>query len=251
MSDLDLGGKVAFVTGGSRGIGWAAAEALARHGCHVAINARTDPDGLAARAADLSRRFSVETLPLAGDVAEAGEVATWYQAIFQKWRRLDVLVNNAGVLEEGLLGMIASDVIDRVIDVNTKGAIHNLQAAARLMTRAGRGSIINMTSILGTEGDAGSAVYAASKAALIGLTYAAAKELAPRQVRVNAIAPGYIATDLVRGLPAEVQARRLGQIGMGRVGQATDVAGVVLFLASELSSYVTGQVLGVDGGMRI
>ncbi|MCE9576998.1 MAG: SDR family oxidoreductase [Deltaproteobacteria bacterium] len=250
MNPLDLAGRVAFVTGGSRGIGWACAELLAGHGCNIAINGRTET-GLAERAADLAQRFGVETLALAGDVARAAEVEPWYQAIFRKWRRLDVLVNNAGVLEPGLVGMISADLVDRVIDTNAKGAIYNLQAAARLMTRAGRGSIINMTSIIGVEGDAGNTVYAASKAAVIGMTYAAAKELAPKGVRVNAVAPGYIETDLVAGIGADAHERRLGQIGMGRIGAPVDVARAVLFLASDLSTYVTGQVLGVDGGMRI
>jgi len=250
MNPLDLAGRVAFVTGGSRGIGWACAELLASHGCNIAINGRSGT-GLAERAADLAQRFGVETLALAGDVARPAVVEPWYLAIFRTWRRLDVLVNNAGVLEPSLVGMIAADLVDRVIDTNAKGAIYNLQAAARLMSRASRGSIINMTSIIGVEGDAGNTVYAASKAAVIGMTYAAAKELAPKGVRVNAVAPGYIETDLIAGIGANAHARRLGQIGMGRIGAPVDVARAVLFLASDLSTYVTGQVLGVDGGMRI
>jgi 3-oxoacyl-[acyl-carrier protein] reductase len=246
-----LEGQVAFVTGASRGIGWAVAELFAQHGAHVALNGRRDPDGLAARAADLRTRFGVETLALPGDVSAAADVDGFFRAIFKQWKRLDVLVNNAGVLEDALLGMIPNEMIDTVIDVNTKGAIRCLQGAARLMARARRGAIINMASIVGTHGNEGQAVYAASKAALIGLTKSAAKELAPQGIRVNAIAPGYIETDMVRALPADKQARLIASIGMMRPGTAEDVARVALFLASELSAYVTGQVVGVDGGLRM
>ncbi|HTJ46701.1 MAG TPA: SDR family oxidoreductase [Kofleriaceae bacterium] len=243
-----LAGRVALVTGGSRGIGWATAELFAEHGAHVVINGRSDPS---ARAKELSERFGVETLAIAADVAKAAEVDAMFREIFKKWKRLDVLVNNAGILEDALVGMIPDAMIDGVIDVNTKGAIRCLQGAARLMTRAKRGSIINMTSIVGTNGNEGQAVYGASKAALIGLTKSAAKELAPQGIRVNAIAPGYIDTDMVRALPADKQAKLVAAIGMGRAGTAKDVAKVALFLASDLAEYVTGQVVGVDGGLRM
>ena len=245
-----LAGRTAFVTGGTRGIGWEVARTLAAHGAAVAISGRRD-DVVAERAAALATEFGVATLGLIADVADPDAVKASYQAIFKAWKQLDVLVNNAGVLDGGLLGMIGADVIDRVIDTNAKGAIHNLQAAARLMSRHKRGSIVNLTSILGTHGDTGQAVYAASKAAVIGLTLAAAKELAPQGIRVNAIAPGYVDTEMVQALPAEVQARQLATIGLGRAGSPDDVARAVLFFASDLSTYVTGQVLGVDGGMRI
>ena len=244
-----LAGRTAFVTGSSRGIGREVARTLAAHGADVALNGRQDPDGLAAQAAALATEFGVRTLALPGDVADPAVVKGWFATLFAQWRRLDVLVNNAGVLEGALLGMAGADLIDRVIDTNTKGAIHVLQAGARLMARHRAGSIINVSSILGTHGGAGQAVYAASKAALLGLTWSAAKELAPQGIRVNAIAPGYIATDLVRGLPPAVVAERTAAIGLGRVGTPADVAGVVLFLASDLGGYVTGQVLGVDGGL--
>jgi 3-oxoacyl-[acyl-carrier protein] reductase len=175
----------------------------------------------------------------------------WFQSIFKAWKRLDVLVNNAGILEDALLGMITPELVDRVLGVNTRAALLVLQGAARLMQRAKSGSIINMSSIIGVEGNEGQVVYGASKAALVGLTLSAAKELAPAKIRVNAVAPGYIETDMIKHLPAEVHAQRMGQIGMGRIGTPADIANAVLFLASDLSTYVTGQVLGVDGGMRI
>jgi 3-oxoacyl-[acyl-carrier protein] reductase len=246
-----LAGKTAFVTGGSRGIGAAVAEALAAHGADVAIGGRSDPAGLDAAAAELAARHGVRTLAIAGDVGEPAQVAAAYQTIWRAWKRLDVLVNNAGVMENGVLGMITAEQIDRVLATNTRGAILHLQAAARLMGRSRVGAIVNVASILGVRGGAGQSVYAASKAALIGLTLSAAKELAGQGVRVNAVAPGYIDTELVRGLAEDVRAARLAQIGLGRIGTPAEVADVVVFLASDLARYVTGQVLGVDGGMVI
>ncbi len=246
-----LAGKTAFVTGASRGIGLEVATTLAALGADVALGGVRDPDGLARTAADLAARHGVRTLALPGDVADPAAVKACYQAIFKAWKQLDVLVNNAGILEGALIGMISDELIDRVLGTNTRGAIHHLQGAARLMARAKRGAIINVSSIIGVRGDEGQAVYAASKAAVIGLTLAAAKELAPQGIRVNAVAPGYIETDMIKGLAPEVHARRLAQIGLGRVGTAADVANLIAFLASDLAAYVTGQVIGVDGGMRL
>jgi 3-oxoacyl-[acyl-carrier protein] reductase len=246
-----LAGKTAFVTGASRGIGRAVAETLAALGADVALGGVRDPDGLAQAAAELAARHGVRTLALPGDVADPAAVRASYQAIFKAWKQLDVLVNNAGVLEGARIGMIDDRLVERVLATNAGGAIHHLQGAARLMGRAKRGAIINVSSIMGVRGDEGQAVYAASKAAVIGLTLAAAKELAPQGIRVNAVAPGYIATDMIAGLAPEVHAQRLGQIGLGRVGTAAEVADVIAFLASDLAAYVTGQVIGIDGGMRI
>jgi 3-oxoacyl-[acyl-carrier protein] reductase len=216
----------------------------------VAVCGR-DQAVLAALAAELAGAHGVETLALAFDVAEAGAVAAAYQAVFARWKRLDACVNNAGVIEEGLLAMTTGAQIDRVMDVNAKGALYVLQGAARLMARRKAGAIVNVTSIMAAQGGAGLTAYAASKAAVVGMTIAAARELAPQGIRVNAVAPGFIDTELTAGVSADVRAARLGQIALGRAGTADDVARVVLFLASEQAAYVTGQVVGVDGGMRV
>jgi 3-oxoacyl-[acyl-carrier protein] reductase len=183
------------------------------------------------------------------DVADSAQVAVFYRKVFDRYRRLDVLVNNAGVLGDAVVGMIADDLIDNTMATNVKGAIYNLQAAARLMQRKKTGSIINLSSIIGTRGNRGQTVYGTSKAAIIGLTQSAAKDLAPANIRVNAIAPGYIDTPMIAHLDPTTHATWVANIGLGRIGKAEEVANAILFLASDLSSYVTGQVLGVDGGM--
>jgi 3-oxoacyl-[acyl-carrier protein] reductase len=244
-----LEGRVALVTGSTRGIGWATAQRLAAHGATVVLNGCSEAGTLEKRVAELSESAGRQMLGLCFDVADDARVVGAVREIYSRYKRLDVLVNNAGILKDAMLGMVTREGLDRLIDVNVKGAIFVLQAAARLMMRQKGGSIINMSSIVGTQGNRGQAGYAASKAALIGLTLSAAKELAPHGIRVNAVAPGYIDTDMIRHLSPEVHRERVASIGMGRVGQPEDVADTVVFLASDLSRYVTGQVIGVDGGM--
>jgi 3-oxoacyl-[acyl-carrier protein] reductase len=250
-ASFGLVGKVAVVTGSTRGIGWSVAEQLAAAGAHVVINGRVEGPLLAARAQELGERYGVETLAIAADAADSKQVAALYQAVFKRWKRLDVLVNSAGILRDALIGMISDELIRETIQVNLVGSIYHLQGAAKLMGRAKSGSIVNLTSIVGVEGNEGQAVYAASKAGVIGLTLAASKELAPQGIRVNAIAPGFIHTDMTAQLPPEKYELRSSLIRMKRVGTPEDVARAVLFLASDLSSYVTGQVIGVDGSMQI
>jgi 3-oxoacyl-[acyl-carrier protein] reductase len=174
-----------------------------------------------------------------------------FQAIFKQYKRLDVLLANAGILDDALLGMVTKSQIDRVFGANVFGLIYSAQYASRLMARGGGGSIINIASIIGTNGNAGQVVYGGSKAAVLGITKSLAKELASSQIRVNAIAPGFIDTAMTQGLPAAKYSERLESIAMQRIGTPEDVAKAALFLASDLSTYVTGQCIGVDGGMLI
>lgn len=245
---VGLRGKVAVVTGGSRGIGRASARLLAAEGMSLAVLGRTDSSELREACEELAG--DVQLLPVVCDSANPAQISDAYQKIRSEFGRVDVLVNNAGVLEDALLGMITADMIARIMDVNTVGPILHMQAAARLMRKCG-GSIINVSSIIGRVGNTGQVVYGASKAAVIGMTLSAAKELAPQGIRVNAIAPGFIGTDMTAALSADKYTERVASIKMGRVGTAEDVARVVLFLAGDMSGYVTGQVVGVDGGMLI
>ena len=245
-----LDGKVCLITGSTRGIGWATAELFALSGATVILNSRGG-ELLEQRKQALEERAGKPVMAFAGDAGDAAAVQSCYAEIFKQYKKLDVLVNNAGIMQDAPLGMITAELIQTVTQTNIAGAILNLQAAARLMSRAKAGSIINLTSIIGREGKEGQTIYASSKAALIGMTRAAAKELAPRGIRVNAVAPGMIETDMTRGLSEEHHLAALGAIKMGRIGQPSDVANAILFLASDMSSYITGQVLGVDGGMII
>ena len=248
---MNLEGQVSFVTGSTRGIGLAIARLLAKSGSIVVLNGAHNEGHLKQTAADLQREFSVECTGLLADASDPEAVHNCYVDIFKRYGRLDVLVNNAGILRDALLGMASRDLVKTVFDVNALGPIYHLQEASRLMSRKRCGSIVNVSSIVGRFGNQGQAVYAASKAAVLGLTLAAAKELAPLNIRVNAVAPGFIQTEMTDVLPAKFRSERLASIKMGRIGQPQDVANAILFFASPLSSYVTGQILGVDGAMLI
>ncbi|MDB4976777.1 MAG: short-chain dehydrogenase/reductase [Myxococcaceae bacterium] len=250
-ADFGLAEKVVIVTGSTRGIGSAIAEAFAAEGAHVVVNGVRDPAQVEARAQELAARYGVQTLALTADAADPRAVAGVYQAVFKRFKRLDVLVHAAGIMRGALIGMIADELVSATLQVNLAGAIHHLQGAAKLMARNKSGSIVNISSLLGVQGTEGQSVYAASKAGVVGLTLAAAKELAPQGIRVNAIAPGFIDTDLTAALSADKRAEFLARIRLGRVGQPRDVANAALFLGSELAGFVTGQVLAVDGSMQL
>jgi 3-oxoacyl-[acyl-carrier protein] reductase len=250
-SSLTLDGKVAYVTGSTRGIGNAIARSFASAGAAVVVNGRTSRDVTEALAAELTEIHGTTCLAAHADQRDSEAVKQIFRDIFATYGRLDILVNNAGILDDALLGMFPEASIDDSFAVNTIALIRNMQSATLLMRRTNSGSIINIASIIGTHGNAGEVVYGATKAAVIGMTLSAAKELAPVGIRVNAIAPGFIDTDMTRSLPPAKFQERLASVGMGRIGTPQDVANVALFLATDGSAYVTGQVIGVDGSMVI
>lgn len=251
MSNLDLTGKVAIVTGSSRGIGLSIAKKLSSNGASIIINGVSNLELLEKTAEEISEQFNCEVVPALYDVSTPEGAQDLVKMAFSKFRRLDIMVNNAGILQDSLIGMINNEDVDKTLDINLKGVIYGTQAAARLMKRNSSGSIINTSSIIGRYGNAGQLVYGASKAGVIGATRSAGKELAEYGIRVNAIAPGYIKTDMIKDIPAHIHTERMESIAMKRIGEASDIANVALFLASDLSSYITGQVIGVDGGMVI
>jgi len=248
--EIDLSGRVALVTGSSRGIGRAIAHRLAGAGAHVVLHGSRRSAALAEVEAEIGAAGGACSV-IAADLGEIDEVKRLIKESFAVGKRLDILVNNAGVLSEGVIGMTPDDQIRHTLRINLESALAAMQIAARLMMRTKSGSIVNLGSIMGMRGAPGVMAYAASKAGLVGATLAAAKELAPNGIRVNAVAPGFIATDMTRGLAEEILAKRLAGIGMQRAGEPSEVADAVLFLASDLSRYVTGQIIGVDGGMVV
>lgn len=241
------GQPVVLITGASRGIGRACADTFAAAGWAVAMTA-TSSD-IEAAANDVGAAHGVPMLPLIADAADDKAVDGCLRLVFARFKRLDALVNNAGILCDGPLGMIAADAARRAFAVNALGPLFYIQAAARLMRRTGKGAIVNLASIMGERGVAGASAYAATKAAVSGLTLSAAKELAPMGIRVNAVAPGMIETEMLSGLKDSARSERQAAIPLGRFGTPAEVAEVVHFLCSDAARYVTGQIIGVDGGM--
>jgi 3-oxoacyl-[acyl-carrier protein] reductase len=242
-----LDGKVAVVTGAGRGIGKAIALRLASEGAAVACCSRTEANS-AAVAQEISASGG-KAAAFAVDVADAAQVTAVCEKILKDFGRADILVNNAGVTKDGLLMRMSDADWDAVLDTNLKGAFLFTKALSRAMMKQRYGRIINISSIIGLTGNAGQSNYAASKAGLIGFTKSVARELASRNITANAIAPGFIETDMTSGLTEEIRETMRKNIPLARMGSAEDVAGVALFLASDKAAYITGQTLTVDGGM--
>lgn len=247
MKPLD--GKTALITGSARGIGRAIAEKLGSLGANIAIS---DILGdLCEETANELASHGIKTMSAPGNVTNPDDVAAMVKSVVDKFGSLDILVNNAGITKDSLLIRQTPESWDAVMAVNLKGAFLTSQAAARVMIKARSGKIVNISSVVGIMGNAGQCNYSASKAGLIGLTKSMAKELAGRNITVNAIAPGYIATQMTEELPEAAKEAFLSGIPLRRPGTADDVADAVTFLASPQSDYITGQVLQVDGGMRM
>ena len=246
MVNIDLSGKTAFITGSTRGIGLAIARTLYAAGSRVAVVGRNR-----GRASSVAAELGERAAGFACDVAQTAEVEAAVSAAEAALGAIDIVVNNAGLTRDNILLRLSSDDWDAVLDANLKGAFSVTKAAIKGMMKRRAGRVINISSIVGLTGNKGQANYAASKAGLIGFTKSVAKEYASRNILVNCIAPGFIETDMTHALPAEARASLLEEIALGRLGRPEDVAGTVLFLASDLASYMTGQVLVVDGGMVI
>jgi 3-oxoacyl-[acyl-carrier protein] reductase len=241
---IELPGKVALVTGGTRGIGLDICQAFAAAGAKVALCAR---DG--AKADAIAQQLGGGARGYACDVGVASQVEAFAKAVEKDFGQIDVLVNNAGFTKDTLLFLMTEADWDSVVDTNLKGTFLITKYAARGMIKRRWGRVINITSVVGLNGNKGQSNYSASKAGVIGFTKSVAKELASRNVLVNAVAPGYIETELTRGISPEAKKYFQDNIPLGRLGQGADIASAVLFLASDFASYITGQVLVVDGGM--
>jgi 3-oxoacyl-[acyl-carrier protein] reductase len=245
---IDLSGKVALITGGSRGIGRAIATTLAAAGATVVVNYRGNQDA-AAQTVQAIRAAEGQAEAVQADVSRAEEVEGLFKATLDRHGKLDILVNNAGITRDGLLLRMKEEDFDAVLNTNLRGVYLCTKAALRPMTRARSGRIITITSVVGIMGNAGQANYAAAKAGIIGFTKSVAREIASRNITVNAVAPGYIETEMTGVLDEKMRGAILEAIPLGRLGTPQDVAGVVTFLASDAAAYITGQTFTVDGGM--
>ncbi|MBW2572471.1 MAG: 3-oxoacyl-[acyl-carrier-protein] reductase [Deltaproteobacteria bacterium] len=248
--------RIVVVTGGSRGIGRAICIALAAPDTDIYFNyfSPSDPDAEAAAAAETEKLVAEAQGSAASksvNIAKENEVVNFFKEIIDKTGRIDVLVNNAGITKDGLLVRMKEQDWDAVLNINLKGAFTCTKIVSKVMMQQRYGRIINMASVVGVTGNVGQANYAASKAGLIGLTKTVAKELAPRGITVNAIAPGFIETDMTASLSEKARNAMLSQVPLRRAGQPEDIAAAVSFLASESASYITGQVIHVSGGMYI
>jgi 3-oxoacyl-[acyl-carrier protein] reductase len=243
-----LQGKIALVTGASRGIGRAVALELARHGAKVAVN-YAGSEAKANEVVSEILEMGGEAFAIQADVSKAEAVEHMVKEVLDRFGRIDILVNNAGVTRDNLIMRMKEEEWDEVININLKGVFNCTKAVTRPMMKQRYGRIINIASIVGVSGNPGQANYVAAKAGVIGLTKTTAKELASRNITVNAIAPGFITTDMTDKLSEEVRGEMLKQIPLARFGEPKDIAGVVVFLATDAANYITGQTIHVDGGM--
>ena len=247
---MDLTGRNALVTGGSRGIGRAVCLELARRGANVAVNYAGNARA-AEETAAACRELGVQAFAVQADVSDSAAAGAMVKAVIERFGRLDILVNNAGITRDKLALQMKNEELDAVLDTNLNGAFYCMRAAYRPMMKQRYGRIVNLSSVVGLRGNPGQANYAASKAGLIGMSKSIAKELANRNITVNLVAPGFIDTDMTAVLPEAAWEALLRSIPMARLGQPEDVARAVAFFAAEDASYITGQVLCVDGGMAV
>lgn len=243
-----LKGQTALVTGASRGIGRSIALGLADLGANVAVN-YAGSEAAAAEVVEAIRAKGVSAIAVKSNVGRTEETDAMVKQVLETFGRIDILVNNAGITRDNLIMRMKEEEFDQVIETNLKGVFNCLKAVTRPMMKQRYGRIINISSVVGALGNPGQANYVAAKAGVIGLTKSAARELASRGITVNAVAPGFIDTDMTRELPEDMREGLLGGIPLARLGQPEEIAGVVAFLASSSASYMTGQVLHVDGGM--
>lgn len=247
---MNFEGKVAVVTGSSRGIGRAIALRLAEGGARVVVNYRSDEAAAKAVVHDIEQAGE-QAIAVQADVSQAAEAQALMDAAQKAYGRVDILVNNAGTTRDTLLMRMSEEDWDVVIDTNLKGTFNCIRAASRPMMRQRYGRIVNVTSVAGLSGNAGQANYASAKAGLVGLTKTVAKELGSRGITCNAIAPGFVPTDLTSTLPEELIQQAVARTPLGRTGTPEDMAAAVAFLASDEASFITGQILAVDGGLVI
>lgn len=247
---IDLSNKVALITGGSRGIGRATALKLSSQGAKVAINYKNNKEAAELVVAEI-KDINQEAIALQGSVAIAADAKRIVDETVARLGAINILINNAGINKDNLLIRMKEDEWNAVIDTNLKGTFNCTQAAAKKMIKNRDGTIINLSSVVALSGNAGQANYSAAKAGIIGLTKTTAKELASRGIRVNALAPGFIDTEMTQAIPTESREKIAKRIPLGRFGSAEDVANLIAFLVSDEAAYITGQVFVVDGGLNI
>lgn len=243
-----LKGKTAVITGASRGIGRAIALKLAKHGANVVVNYRNSVEAVAQVVKEIEA-LGVKVLAIQADISIYSDVENMIKKCVEEFGSIDILVNNAGITKDGLLMRMKEEDFDSVIDINLKGAFNCTRHVAAIMLKQRSGRIINISSVTGITGNAGQVNYSAAKAGIIGMTKSVAREFGSRGVTCNAVAPGYIQTDMTEALPAKVKDAMMGTIPLKRLGSPEDVTNVVAFLATDEAAYITGQVINVDGGM--